>query len=522
VISAVAAMPQHQLDDALDQLVHAELIFRRGTPPDAEYTFKHALVQDAAYSTLLRNRRQQIHARIATTLEIRFPEIGAIQPELLAHHCDEAGLNEKAVGYWFKAGQQAAARSSMNEAVAQLRKGLDLLATLPDTIWRQQQELDLQVTIVPALIATKGYAAPEVGETIARARALAELLKRPDYLARLLYGQWVFRFVRAEHRLALAHAQELEKLGEKRADPIVLSLGHIYHGNTRFNLGEFATARALYDQCHAVFDPTNRSAYAGIAAEEPRHVLLVYLAATLTYLGLIDQGRERIKEALADAHQLGHVHSLVFTLGHVCWVEWGAGLAQDAQEHSAELVRLATEHGFPLWLGFGIIHRGWSLVALGQSEEGLQSITEGLSVQSATGGITWLPWAMTLVAEAHAKLGQILEAQDCIAEAARIITRTDERYSEAELHRVRGDLFKVADDSGSAEESYHRALAVARNQSAKTLELRAATSLARLWRGQGKSKEARDLLAPIYGWFTEGFDTPVLKEAKALLDELAS
>jgi predicted ATPase len=406
--------------------------------------------------------------------------------------------------------------------VAQLRKGLDLLATLPATDWRQQQELYLQVTIVPALIATKGYAAPEVGEGIATGRALAEQLDRPDYLARLLYGQWVFRFVRAEHHLALAHARELEKLGESRVDPIVLSLGHIYHGNTLFNLGEFTDARALYEQCHILFDPAHRSAYTGMTAEEPRHVLRVYLAATLMYLGLLDQAQERVNEALADAHELGHIHSLVFTLGRVCWVEWAAGLASDARQHSTELVTLATEHGFPLWLGFGIIHRGWSSVGLGKTEEGLRSLTEGLSVQNATGGVTWVPWTMTLLADAHVKLNQIADAQSCLAEAERLIARTDERYSEAELHRVRGDMLNAMGDSGLAEESYRRALVVARHQRATTLELRAATSLARLRRNQGKFNEARDLLTSVCDWFKQGHDTPVLKDAKALLEQLAS
>jgi class 3 adenylate cyclase/predicted ATPase len=525
LISAVAQMPQQKLDEALEQLVGAELIFRRGTPPDAEYTFKHALVQDAAYSTLLRSRRQQLHSRIAATLENEFPEIVAAQPQLMAQHCAEAALMEKAIGYWLMAGQQALARSAMTEAVAELQKGLHLLASLPDNAQRQQQEhqqqeLDLQVALGPALIATRGYAAPVVGETIARARALAEQLGRVDYLVPMLYGQWVFRFVRAEHRLALAHAQEIEKLGGDRNDATVLSLGHIYHGNTRFNLGEFTAARALYEQGHALLDPAHRPANAGLAAENPWHVLLVYQAATLTYLGFIDQGRARMNEALADARRLGHVHSLVFTLAHVCWIEWAASSPREAQQHAAELVALASEHGFPLWLGWGIVHRGWSLAALGQAQEGVSLLTEGLSVERATGGITWMPWALTLLAEAHAKLDQLVEATNCLAEAGQIVERTDERYSEAELHRLRGDVMSASGDQAAAEQNYYQALAVAKRQSAKVFELRAATSLARLWREQGKHAEARDLLGSVYDWFTEGFDTRDLKEAKALLDEL--
>jgi class 3 adenylate cyclase len=218
LISAVATMPKRQLDDALTQLVHAELIFQRGTPPDAEYTFKHALVQDAAYGTLLRTRRNQLHARIAATLENQFPEIVVAQPALLARHCAEAGLMESAVVYWLKAAQQALARQAITEAVAQLRKGLDILAGLPDGSWRRQQELDLQIALGPALAGTKGWSAPDVGETFARARALAEQIDRSEYLPGLIMGQWAFHLVRSEHKLALSLAGQLKKIGEARND----------------------------------------------------------------------------------------------------------------------------------------------------------------------------------------------------------------------------------------------------------------------------------------------------------------
>ena len=236
LISAVAQMPQQRMEEALEQLVSAELIFRRGTAPDAEYIFKHALVQDAAYSTLLRSRRQQLHARIAATLESRFPEIGAAEPAILAQHCTEAGLDEKAVSYRLKAGQQAVARSAMAEAVTQLEKGIRLLTTMPSSPGHQQQELDLRIALGPALIATRGYSSPEVGETFTRASALAEQIGQSGYLLPLLYGQWAYHLVRSEHRLALPFAERMEKIGEAQKDSAALLLGHLYHGIVRFFL----------------------------------------------------------------------------------------------------------------------------------------------------------------------------------------------------------------------------------------------------------------------------------------------
>jgi predicted ATPase/class 3 adenylate cyclase len=259
LISAVTAMPQRQLDDALARLMSAELIYRRGTPPDAEYTFKHALVQDAAYGTLLRGRREQLHARIAATLEEQFPEIVAAQPALLARHCAEAGLAEKAVAYWLKAGQQALARSALTEAVAQLRKGLDVLSGLPDGPWRWQQELDLQIALQSALAATKGYSAAEVGETLARARKLAEQIDRPEYLVPLLIGQWGIHFTLSECKLALSLAEQIEKIGEARNDVTAQLLGRLLNGETRLLLGEFVAARALLEQCHDLADPAHRA-----------------------------------------------------------------------------------------------------------------------------------------------------------------------------------------------------------------------------------------------------------------------
>jgi class 3 adenylate cyclase/tetratricopeptide (TPR) repeat protein len=517
LIGAVAAMPRQQLDDALAQLVNAELIFRRGTPPDAEYTFKHALVQEAAYGTLLRSRRQQIHARIAATFEHQFPDIVIAQPALLARHCAEAGLAERAAAYWLKAGQQAIARSATNEAAAQLRKGLDALDGLPDGPGRRQQELDLQLALGYALITAKGHSAPEVGETFARARALAEQIDRPEYLGRVFFGQWSFHRNRGENKLALALAEQVEKIGEARNDVRTQLMGRWASGYTRLSLGDFVAARALLERCHGLADP----AYRGGEVAFFHAMMLASLACTLTYLGYIDQARSRLNEALSEARQLRLAQALAEVLSIANTIDL-ITVSPEMQRHADELLALSTEHGFPFFLAWATVLRGVSLTALGQGQEGLSQITRGIAGMRATGAVQGISGALMLLAWAYARLGQPVDGLNCLAEAAQIIKTTDQRQPEATLHLLRGDLLNAAGDPSAAERSYHQALAVTKLQRAKLMELRASISLARLWCKQDRRGEARDLLAPIYGWFTEGFDTLYLKEAKALLEELAA
>ncbi len=519
LIGAVAALPQPRLDDALAQLVGAELIYRRGTPPDAEYTFKHALVQEPAYGTLLRSRRQQLHARIAATLEGQFPEIVAAQPALLAHHCTEAGQNEKAVGYLLKAGRQAVARAVMTEAVAQLQRGLDLLGTLPDSPRRQQQELDLQVALGPALFATRGYGASDVGRTLARGLALVEQLDQPDYLAPLLYGQWVFHNARADYKLALSFAEQLEQVGEARNDDAARLLGRFVQGHTRLQLGEITAARALCEQSDGMSNPAHRAVYAAVTAEDPHVVMTGSLAWALTILGYVDQGRAKIDEALAEARRLDNASTLALTLFFACEVAISVASPREALRHAKEMEALSRVHNLPLYLARGSVYCGWSLTILGQTRDGPAMLTKGLSDLRATGAVN-TSRALVMLAETHAKLGRPDEGLNCLTEAATIIEMTDGRLIEPALHWSRGEVLNATGDEGAAEQSYCQALAVARRQEAKLSELRAATSLARLWRDQGKRAEARDLLAPVYGWFTEGLGTPVLQEAKALLEEL--
>ena len=271
------------------------------------------------------------------------------QPALLAHHCAEAGLAEKAVAYWLKAGRQAMARSAMTEAVAQLRKGLDVLTGLPDGPRRRQQELDLQLALRPALAFTKGLSAPDVGETIARARALAEQLDRPEYLVRLSFGQWTFHFGRSEHKLALSLAEQIEKIAEARNDISAQLRGRRANGLTRLHLGEFVAARALLDQCHDLADPAHRGIGAGLA-EDPYATMLAYLALTLAYMGYIDQSRLRLEEALSEARRLRHAQTLAGVLIYANWIDW-ITCSPELGRYAEELLAISTEHRFPFHLG---------------------------------------------------------------------------------------------------------------------------------------------------------------------------
>jgi tetratricopeptide (TPR) repeat protein len=522
LISAVAPMPQLQLDDALAQLQRAELIYRRGTPPDAVYTFKHALVQDAAYGTLLRARRQQLHGRIATTLEQQFPEIAETQPERLARHCVEAGLIEKAVGYYLKAGQQAVARGTMTEAVAQLRKGLDILAGRPDGAVRQQQELDLQIALGHALDVTKGLAAFEAGEAYARARQLCEQLDRPAQLGLVLYGQFLFRIVRGELEQAEHHAEEMRHLGETRNDVMWKCFGSQLNGNICFYLGKLTDVRAHLVNALSLWDPTHR-AFAP-TAEDPSVGARFHLFRTLLCLGHLDEARLRRDEALTEAERLSPFMR-AFALRQAWYGNFaveGPQAAQTMLASAKEVVAISDEHGFRDSLAIGNIMRGWCLCALGQAAEGIPLLIQGLTVCRAGGRSSMIPFFLTVLADAYGMAAQPQEGLGQLAEAAKLLETTHERWADAEMRRLRGTILLSMHEHAAAENSYHRALEVAQRQSAKFWELRAAVDLARLWRDQGKRAEARDLLSPIYSWFTGGFDTLDLRRAKVLLDELAS
>jgi predicted ATPase len=519
LLAAVAQRNAAELDAALDRLVVAGLAFRRGAPPQATFHFKHALVQDAAYGTLLRGKRQELHGRVAHVLEGQWPETAEAQPELLAHHCAQAGLVERAIVYYARAGQRAIARPAMAEAIAQLTKGLELLTSLPDSVSRQRQELELRIALGRALIVARGYATPAVGETYARARALCEQLDRPPEIMQVLYGQWMHHLFK-ELRLAREIAADLLQRGEDGADVAMTAMGHRLSGQTGYHLGEFLAARAHLEQAYAQFDPAHRAL--SFFFQDPLVPLLNYLSNDLCCLGYLDQARLRSAAAVAEASKSDRPFSIVTALSGACRVYWATGSCEELLARANALIAVADEHGFPWQRAVGTVYRGWALAGSVQTREGIALLEAGVAAHRASGAVTWVPFFLTLLAEAEGRAKEWDQGLVHLAEAERLVAETEERWAEAELHRVRGELLRAGHDPAVAERSFCQAIDIAQQQSAKFWELRAAISLARLWREQGKRDAARDLLAPIYSWFTEGFDTPVLNEAKALIDTLVS
>jgi predicted ATPase len=329
----------------------------------------------------------------------------------------------------------------------------------------------------------------------------------------------MFHLIRAEHKLAQSCADEMEKMGRARNNPTMVLLGRSRQAVSHYFLGEFVSAQTLFEQCEALINPKQR--VVSPTSEDERVIMLGQVARNMACLGYLDRARAQARQALSEAQLLQHAHTLAFALNFACIVEWFAGSHHDVQRHANELVALSNEHGFPFWLARGLVYQGGSAAALDQAHEGVALLKTGLSMYRATGAISTMPLALMLLVQACFKLGRLVECQDHLTEAGELIEVTAERYAEAELHRLRGDVLNAAGDQAAAKQSYLQALVVAERQSAKLWELLSAISLARVWRDQGKRTEARDLLAPIYDWFTEGFDTPVLQDAKALLDQLA-
>jgi len=522
VVQAVAPMDTATLQGALVQLVEVEVVVQRGLPPQATYTFKHALIQDAAYQSLLKSTRQQYHQRLTQVLESQFPETAATQPEVLAHHYTEAGLAAPAVGYWQRAGQHASDRSAHLEAISHLATGIELLTTLPETPAHTQQALTMYIALGAALLATKGHAAPEVEHAYTQARALCQQVGETSQLVPVLFGLFRYYLARPQLQTARELGETLLGLTQSTDNPAFAVIAHYALGTTSMWLGALPAARQHLEEGIARYTPDQRRAPVFRMGQDPGVACRAIAAQTLWLLGYPAQALARIHDALALAHALSHPYSLAYAQ---CLAAMGSQFRRAVlavHEHAEAAVALATEQGFPLLAALGTILRGWALAMQGQGEAGLALVHQGIAAWRATGAVLNVPYLCTLLAELSAHLGHPEDGLQALAEAYTLVEQHEERYWEAEVCRLRGVLLlrQPGTPQAEAEACFQQALDVARRQQAKSLELRTAMSLAHLWQQQGKRAAARDLLAPIYGWFTEGFDTADLQEAKALLEEL--
>jgi predicted ATPase len=523
LLQAVSPWDEETMQRGLHQLVEAEFLYQQGLPPQATYRFKHALIQDAAYQSLLRSTRQQYHQRIAQILETRFPEVCETQPELLAHHYTEAGLTAQAIPYWQRARPRAIERSAHVEAIGHLTKGPEVLRMLPDRPEHTQQELTLQLALGGPLMATKGLAAPEVGKAYDRARALCQQAGETPQLVPVLVGLGIFYRQRGEFQTARELGELCLALAQREAEPALLLQAQGALGVPLFYLGELAAAQAHLEQGSALYEPQQHRSLAFRYGLDPGVNCLI-VAWPLWLLGYPDQALKKSHEALNLAQELSHPYSLAYALQSATRLHRFRGEAQAAQERAEALLALSSDQAFTQWVACGTMMWGWALAEQGQGAEGIAKMHQGLTAWRALGIEAGQPYWLALLAEGYEKAGQIEQGLQMQAEALALVDRTGERWGEAELHRLKGKLLLACwpENHAEVEIYFYQALDVARRQQAKSLELRAAMSLSRLWQQQGKRAEARELLAPIYGWFTEGFDTADLQEAKALLEELAS
>ncbi len=523
LLRAVSPLDEATLQRELGRLVEAELLYQRGVPPQATYTFKHALIQEAAYQSLLKSTRQRYHQRIAQVLVEQFSDAAETRPEYVAHHYTEAGLSQQAVDYWQRAGQRAAQRSAYAETIAHLSRALELLKTLPDTAERARQELGVQTALGPALIASRGFAAAEVERACARARELCQQVGETPQLFPIVWALWAFYLVRADLRTADELAEQLLRLARSVQDPALLVPTHRALGTHFHFQGEFVRAQEHQTQGIALYDPQQDRSWAYHVEQHPGVVCRCFAAHHLWYLGYPDQALKSIQDALALALQLAHPYSVMHALDFAAWLHLYRREGQLTQERAESDIAYATEQQMAFFLTHATIFRGWALVEQGHGEEGLSQIRQGISAYRATGAEIEIPYWLGLLAEACGKLGRGAEGLPLIAEAIAEVRNKGWRFCEAELYRHKGELLLTlaTENRGEAEACFHQALVTSHRQHAKSLELRAATSLSRLWLRQGKRDEARRVLAEVYGWFTEGFDTRDLQEARALLDELS-
>jgi len=488
-------------------------------------------MQDAAYGTLLREPRRALHGRVAETLESQFAEIAERQPELLARHCTEAGLIDKAAALWGNAGQRSLARSALEEGTIQLNRTLAQIAALPSTAVLRRDQIKFQCALASALMHTKGYAAPETKASLDQARLYierAETLGEPPpedpLLLSVLYGFWVVNYVAFNGHATRELAVQFLALAEKQRRKVPLMSGHGIMGASLLLTGDIAGGRAHCDQAIALYNRAEHRPLATRFGQDVGVATLSYRSFALWLLGFPEAARTDIEHALKNAREIGQAATLMHTLAHAPWTDFWIGTYNVADTLIEEVIALSSEKGALMWKACGLMHRGILLALTGKAANAIPINHSAMKAVRSTGTTLWMPSFLSYLARAYAELGRLNDAWRCISEAMTAVETSKERWCEAEVNRIAAEiaLKSPEPETAKAEAYFERALSVARAQQAKSWELRAAISLARLWRSQGKPQQARDLLAPVYGWFTEGFDTRDLKEAKALLEQLAS
>jgi predicted ATPase len=522
LLQAVSPWDESTVRRGLHQLVEAEFLYQQGLPPQATYMFKHALIQDAAYQSLLRSTRQQYHQRIAQVLEAQFPEIVTTEPALLAHHYAEAGLLAQALPYWQQAGQRASERSAHLEAIAHLTQGLEVLNTLPETPERTQHELDFQITLGPAVMVTRGYGDPHVRRIYDRARELCAQVGETPQLFPTLWGLWLFYTMRGVMQTARALGEQLLALAERVHDPLLLVQACHALGPTLFWLGDFVPAQELLAQGIAHYTAQQHRASLRYGGHDPGWCCRSYAAWTLCVRGYPDQALHQEQEALRLAQELPHPLTRAAARQGAARLHQVRREGQATQAQAEAAMTISREHGFTATATLDQILWGWALAAQGQGEAGITQMRDGLVGLGSSGIESYRAYQLMHLAEVHGTVGQAAEGLRVLAQARAAIPHREGRFYEAELSRIEGELLLAVspEKQHEAETCFQQAVDIARRQQAKWLELRAVMTLARLWQRQGKRTEAYELLAPIYGWFTEGFDTVDLQQAKALLEAL--
>ena len=498
LLAAVAPISGIALQSALAQLTRAGLIFGRGEPPDSTYIFKHVLLQEAAYASLLRGRRQELHRRIADALEDQFAELAETQPQLMAHHLAQAGLTELAINYLRKAGQRANESSANAEAIGHLKLALELLQSLPDGPEHKRKALELQAMLAQAMIAGRGYAAPETREVLLQAKALTDERTEVSQKCAILYGIWACYYVAGEVAMQQKAAVEFLAEAERHDETASVCLSHRTLGTTYVQMGEFAAGRQHLERARELYDPEHHSQSKYLYGQDIGATALSYLCWALWHLGYVDQAAAVAAEATKRAEALSHPFTLAYTICHARgMMDIFRRCPEDTRSYAHTVISICTEHDFPFWTAGGRILEGWAIACQGKADEGIEKLDEGLAAWRKTGARLWLPIFLALKAEAHAKVGRSDIALNIIEEALAISDETGERWAVAEVLRIKAGLLQATGRAAAdeIENLLVKSLETGRRQQALSWQLRTACDLVRLWQGQGRDRGSPDVVA---------------------------